>query len=77
MMLLLLGAAQYREARVTSPSRLPARCTPGLPATSRVIHTFSMFIVTEADADAIRAAFHEQGELSAAIEVESIQNRGR
>jgi len=36
-----------------------------------------MFIVTEADADAIRAAFHEQGELSAAIEVESIQNRGR
>ncbi len=28
-----------------------------------------MFLVTEADADAIRTAFFEQGELSAAIEV--------
>ncbi len=28
-----------------------------------------MFIVTEADADAIRAAFFDEGELSAAIEV--------
>lgn len=28
-----------------------------------------MFIVTEAEADAIRIAFHEQGELSAAIEL--------
>lgn len=28
-----------------------------------------MFMVTEADADAIRAAFFDEGELSAAIEV--------
>ncbi len=28
-----------------------------------------MFMVTEADADAIRKVFHEQGELSAAIEL--------
>ncbi len=28
-----------------------------------------MFVVTEADAAAIRAAFHQEGELSAAIEV--------
>jgi len=28
-----------------------------------------MFIVSEADAEAIRAAFYEQGEFSAAIEV--------
>lgn len=28
-----------------------------------------MFIVSEADADAIRAAFHNEGELSAAIEL--------
>jgi hypothetical protein len=28
-----------------------------------------MFLVTEADADAIRAVFHREGELSAAIEL--------
>ena len=28
-----------------------------------------MFMVTEADATAIRAAFHENGELSAAVEL--------
>jgi len=28
-----------------------------------------MFMVTEADADAIRAVYHEHGELSAAIEL--------
>jgi len=32
-------------------------------------HLSSMFLVTEADADAIRTAFHEAGELSAAIEL--------
>ena len=30
---------------------------------------FGMFIVTESDAAAIRAAFHEEGELSAIIEL--------
>ncbi len=32
-------------------------------------HTIGMFVVTEADAAAIRAVFHQEGELSAAIEV--------
>jgi len=35
----------------------------------RVPHAPAMFIVTEADAAAIRAAFHEEGELSAIIEL--------
>jgi len=40
-----------------------------LLATVRVFHAGAMFIVTEADAAAIRAAFHEEGELSAVIEL--------
>ena len=32
-------------------------------------HASAMFIVTEADADAIRTAFHKDGELSAIIEL--------
>jgi hypothetical protein len=32
-------------------------------------HAFGMFLVTEADAEAIRAIFNEEGELSAAIEL--------
>ena len=36
---------------------------------ARRSHAVSMFAVTEADAAAVRAVFHEDGELSAAIEV--------
>lgn len=32
-------------------------------------HAFGMFVVTEADATAIRAIFYQEGELSAAIEL--------
>jgi hypothetical protein len=32
-------------------------------------HAFGMFMITEADADAIRAVFNQEGELSAAIEL--------
>ena len=32
-------------------------------------HAFGMFLITEADADAIRAIFSQEGELSAAIEL--------
>jgi hypothetical protein len=32
-------------------------------------HAFGMFVVTEADATAIRAIFNQEGELSAAIEL--------
>ena len=41
----------------------------GLPTTGRVFHARTMFMVTEADAAAIRAAFYEDGELSAAVEL--------
>jgi len=51
-----------------------ASSMPCLPATGRVVHVPAMFMVTEADAAAIRAAairaaFHEEGELSAIIEL--------
>ncbi len=35
----------------------------------RLAHPSVMFVVTEADAIAIRAAFYQEGELSAAIEL--------
>ena len=40
-----------------------------LPGPRPAAHPLSMFVVSEADAAAIRAAFYEQGEVSAAIEV--------
>ena len=40
-----------------------------MPVTGRVPHASAMFVVTEADAAAIHAAFHEKGELSAIIEL--------
>ena len=40
-----------------------------MPAVVRVVHAPAMFIVTEAEAAAIRTAFHEEGELSAIIEL--------
>lgn len=42
---------------------------PSLPTTGHVVHASAMFVVTEADAAAIRTAFHEEGELSAIIEL--------
>ena len=42
---------------------------PCLPTTGHVVHASAMFVVTEADAAAIRTAFHEEGELSAIIEL--------
>jgi len=41
----------------------------GLLVTTHVFHARAMFMVTEADAAAIRAAFHEDGELSAVVEL--------
>lgn len=35
----------------------------------RCRHAFGMFVVTEADATAIRATFKQEGELSAALEL--------
>jgi hypothetical protein len=43
--------------------------TPRLPAAARVSMLRGMFVVTEADAAAIRAVFDHEGELSAAIEL--------
>jgi hypothetical protein len=42
---------------------------PALAAVGVRSHPASMFTVTEADAATIRAAFEQQGELSAAVEV--------
>jgi hypothetical protein len=42
---------------------------PRLPAMRRVTKPFGMFLVTDADADAIRAIFNQEGKLSAAIEL--------
>jgi hypothetical protein len=40
-----------------------------LPADTRTDKALGMFVVTEADAAAIRATFDQEGELSAAIEL--------
>ena len=42
---------------------------PGLPVPSRVPMLSCMFVVTEAEAAAIRAAFDQGGELAAAAEL--------
>jgi hypothetical protein len=57
-----LGATltdRLREANIAIP----------LPAPTRPAHTPTMFIVSEAEAAAIRTAFDQEGELSAAIEL--------
>jgi len=43
--------------------------TARLPPTTRTAHPSSMFMVNESDAAAIRAAYFNEGELSAAIEL--------
>jgi hypothetical protein len=43
--------------------------TMRLPATSLIPHAPAMFVVTEAEAAAIRAVYEQRGELSAAIEL--------
>ena len=42
---------------------------PCLPTTGYLVHASGMFVVTEADAAAIRTAFYDEGELSAIIEL--------
>jgi hypothetical protein len=46
-----------------------ARFTVALASRGAHHHALGMFVITEADADAIRAVFHQEGELSAAIEL--------
>jgi hypothetical protein len=57
---LRLRLAQHRTL-LTAPSRLAARHVPP--------HAPGMFVVTEADAAAIRAAFAQRGEFAAAVEL--------
>ena len=40
-----------------------------MSAALRTRHAIAMFVISEADADAIRAIFNQEGELSAAIEL--------
>jgi hypothetical protein len=46
-----------------------AQCTSCLVGPGVRRHAIGMFVVTEADAAAIRAVFNQEGELSAAIEL--------
>jgi hypothetical protein len=46
-----------------------ARGAPRLPPAHRAAHAPPMFCISEADAAAIRAIFHERGEFSAAVEL--------
>jgi hypothetical protein len=58
--------------RVKSPFSISDQSFTGgdaLASRAASHHAFGMFVVTEADADAIRAIFNQEGELSAAIEV--------
>jgi hypothetical protein len=52
-----------------TPAPTPTRCQHRLAALGPRHHPAGMFVVTEADAAAIRAAFEQSGELSAAIEL--------
>jgi len=58
------------------PSGRTRRCEPRLraclPALGRVVHAPVMFMVSEADAVAIRTAFHKEGEMSAIISCSSV-----
>ena len=54
---------------VVGKSHIILRRTLSLPTKAREPHAPWMFIVTEADAAAIRAALEQAGELSAALEV--------
>jgi hypothetical protein len=45
------------------------RPTRELPGDNPHIHALAMFVVSEAQAAAIRAIFHQRGELSAAVEL--------
>jgi hypothetical protein len=47
----------------------PAAPPPRLPAVMCTDKALGMFVITEADAAAIRATFDQEGELSAAIEL--------
>ena len=53
------GSARFRQR-----NRPPAFTISGVHR-----HAFGMFIITEADAAAIRATFNQEGDLSAAIEL--------
>jgi hypothetical protein len=62
-----------RRPSATSASRksraLREGSTSALASRGAHRHVFGMFVITEADAAAIRAVFNQEGELSAAIEL--------
>jgi hypothetical protein len=43
-----------------------------LPATIRKPHALAMFVISEAEAAAIRATYEQRGELSAAVELRQL-----
>ena len=64
---MLSAATAFIPERVLA-ARTPARTLPLADRGSRA-HPLGMFVVSEAEADAIRAAFEQHGELSAAVEL--------
>lgn len=57
-----------REPRIADTALIETRRQP-LDRRAAGYHALGMFLVTEAAADAIRAIFNQEGELSAAIEL--------
>jgi hypothetical protein len=55
--------------RIPHPAEAGVRCNIVHAGRGACLHAIGMFIVTEADAAAIRAVFDQEGELSAAIEL--------
>jgi hypothetical protein len=58
-----------QQGTPSSISDNPLPATPPLVGRGAHRHAIGMFVVTEADAAAIRAVFNQEGELSAAIEL--------
>jgi hypothetical protein len=56
------------RSRITR-NRMPGRLGASVASRAADHHIHGMFLVTEADADAIRAIFNQEGELSAVIEL--------
>jgi hypothetical protein len=64
-----IAYAAFAEEFADPPPPGPEDHAPGLANKRSPSHAPTMFVVTEADAAAIRAAFEQRGELSAAIEL--------
>jgi hypothetical protein len=58
--------------KVAGKQLITATATKDLHATIRIPHPLTMFVVTEAQAAAIRATYEQRGEFSAAVELRQL-----